>query len=524
MKTANLYIRVSTDEQAEKGYSQRSQSEALQKYCYNNSIEVRKIIFEDFSAKTFLRPAWQKLLCELRRERGNIDYIFFTRWDRFSRNAGDAYQMINVLRSLGSEPQAIEQPLDLTIPENKLMLAFYLAAPEVENDRRALNTFLGMRRAKKEGRYMGKAPIGYTNEITDDRRKYICLNKNDAPIIKWAFHQIANGIVATDQIRREINKSGIKCGKNNFLSLLRNTVYFGRIKIVKFKDEEESFTVGQHDPIISENLFYKVQNVLNGRKRNTVPRISYEEMLPLRGFLICPRCRKMLTGSASKGRNAYYYYYHCNTPCRYRVKTSEPNEMFLCELKKYTTCNTADEFLIHSILKYLKNQTVDNKKYSIQISTQIEELNNRLKNALNLFADGKIDENDFRKMKENHQNAINILKHKLFGLEQKEKNISSTLKTAIQNMDKLYKTYLEGTIHKKRQIINIIFPDKLCFDEKQSRTGRINEAVMLIHKLSKDFDKSKSQKASKNLPASDRVTPLGLEPRTQRLRVFCSTS
>ncbi|WP_137905834.1 hypothetical protein [Chryseobacterium sp. 2VB] len=36
-----------------------------------------------------------------------------------------------------------------TIPENKMMLAIYLAAPEVENDRRALNTFYGMRRAQK---------------------------------------------------------------------------------------------------------------------------------------------------------------------------------------------------------------------------------------------------------------------------------------------------------------------------------------------------------------------------------------
>jgi hypothetical protein len=55
--------------------------------------------------------------------------------------------MINVLRKFGVEPQAIEQPLDLSIPENKMMLAFYLAAPEVENDRWALNVFYGMRRA-----------------------------------------------------------------------------------------------------------------------------------------------------------------------------------------------------------------------------------------------------------------------------------------------------------------------------------------------------------------------------------------
>ncbi|WP_461398299.1 hypothetical protein [Flavitalea sp.] len=47
------------------------------------------------------------------------------------------------MRKLGVERQAIEQPLDLAVPENKLMLAFYLAAPEVENDRRALNVLLG---------------------------------------------------------------------------------------------------------------------------------------------------------------------------------------------------------------------------------------------------------------------------------------------------------------------------------------------------------------------------------------------
>lgn len=117
-----------------------------------NGIKVHKVIYEDYSAKTFNRPEWSNLLASLKKTKGQSDLILFTKWDRFSRNAGDAYQMISMLRKLGIEPQAIEQPLDLSIPENKMMLAFYLAAPEVENDRRELNTFFGMRRAKKEGR------------------------------------------------------------------------------------------------------------------------------------------------------------------------------------------------------------------------------------------------------------------------------------------------------------------------------------------------------------------------------------
>lgn len=58
---ADLYIRVSTDEQAEKGYSQRDQEERLRKYCELKQIAIRNVIMEDHSAKTFNRPEWQNL-------------------------------------------------------------------------------------------------------------------------------------------------------------------------------------------------------------------------------------------------------------------------------------------------------------------------------------------------------------------------------------------------------------------------------------------------------------------------------
>lgn len=114
MKIADLYIRVSTDEQADKGYSQRSQEELLRRYCQLNNISVRQVIFEDHSAKTFNRPQWKRYLIDLKKNKGKADLVLFIKWDRFSRNAGDAYQMINILRKLGVEPQAIEQPLDLS--------------------------------------------------------------------------------------------------------------------------------------------------------------------------------------------------------------------------------------------------------------------------------------------------------------------------------------------------------------------------------------------------------------------------
>ena len=124
MKKAIIYVRVSTDEQSEKGYSLAHQEERLRLYCKQHEIEVAGFYKEDHSAKSFDRPAFSQLLTFLKKNKKAVDLLLFLKWDRFSRNAGDAYGMINQLNKLGVEPQAIEQPLDLNVPENKIMLAF----------------------------------------------------------------------------------------------------------------------------------------------------------------------------------------------------------------------------------------------------------------------------------------------------------------------------------------------------------------------------------------------------------------
>lgn len=219
-----------------------------------------------------------------------------------------------------------------------MMLAFYLASPEVENDRRALNVFHGMRRAKKEGRWMGTAPIGYKNCIDEsNRRKYIAADEKIGPIMIWVFEQLAANIFNTQQIFKVAKERGLKCGKSNFWVAIRNPIYCGKIFVPPLKEESGHFVTGQHVPLISETLFYQCQEVLDGRKRNTCnnPKITSDEMLPLRDFLGCPECTRLLTGSASKGRNQHYYYYHCTGSCGVRFKAELVNNEFVRYLKKF---------------------------------------------------------------------------------------------------------------------------------------------------------------------------------------------
>ncbi|HTM97132.1 MAG TPA: recombinase family protein, partial [Pedobacter sp.] len=72
MKTAILYLRVSTDEQALRGYSLRGQEEMLTNYCKLHGIGITKIFKEDHSARSFKRPEWMKLLSYLRKHRADF--------------------------------------------------------------------------------------------------------------------------------------------------------------------------------------------------------------------------------------------------------------------------------------------------------------------------------------------------------------------------------------------------------------------------------------------------------------------
>lgn len=57
-----------------------------------------------------------------------------------------------------------------------------------------------MRRAKKEGRWMATAPVGYSNKVIEDNTKQIVFHSTYAPILKRVFNELAAGKFNTEQI------------------------------------------------------------------------------------------------------------------------------------------------------------------------------------------------------------------------------------------------------------------------------------------------------------------------------------
>jgi len=494
MKIADLYVRVSTDEQAEKGYSLRSQQETLTRYCEQYHIKVREVFIEDYSAKTFFRPEWKKLMVHLRKHRGKSDLLLFTKWDRFSRNTSDAYQMIAYLKKLGVDPQAIEQPLNLDVPENKMMLAVYLTTPEIENDRRGLNTKAGIRQAKKEGRYTNKAPLGYINRIREDGRRYIALKEPEASVMRWAFEQLAEGIFSGEHILKAVIAKGIPCSKNNFYTILRNPVYCGKIVVPKYKDEEMRLVQGLHKPLISEALFFRVQGILDTRKRQYGFPIATPDDLPLRNFLKCPKCTRMLTGSASKGKTTYRVYYHCRSSCGVRFHAQEVNNAFLEELMQFIPRNGYAELFKETVTDCYHNQTRSFVEERKDFILQIGQLNKKIDNARELMLNDDISSADYRLIKEQCGENITRLEARLNELNTQNAAVLD-MKTIVQeavecllNLDKLYEN---ASVEGKRYLVGMLYPQKLTYTKGGCRTHDMNKAAEVIYLKNKKLQAKK---------------------------------
>ena len=511
-KKAILYVRVSTDEQAEKGHSLAHQEERLRSYCAYHNIEIVAFFKEDYSAKTFERPEFNKLIDFVRKNKSIANILLFLKWDRFSRNAPEAYAMISKLFKLGIEPQAVEQPLNLEIPEQKFMLALYLTSPEVENDRRALNVTAGMRRAAKDGRYMGMAPYGYKHGRTAANKP--CIQPNDdAPLVKTAFEKLATGLYHIEEVRKEMNKHGLKASRSRFWEMMRSPVYMGKVIVPSYKDEEEITVQGQHEPLISESLFCDVQDVLAGRKRkNILSSGTIKKELELRGYLKCRICGGNLTGSASKGRGGRYFYYHCKDGCKERFRADPANdlidEMFGCVSDNKKAIKFFESILNNSH----KNTKIDNSAELIKVKKEIDTLKGRLEKARNLLLDDKIDSADFKGMKEKIEPEINSLVKKQVELSSNNKSEVDIIDFGFYFLNNISNVFPDVDLSDKRKILGSTFPEKIIIEDNEVRTPEEDNVLLLITKPAKHLRKKKEGKRMDFSFPSCQVVSTGIEP------------
>ncbi|NQT77618.1 MAG: recombinase family protein [Bacteroidetes bacterium] len=508
---AIIYSRVSTAEQKEHGFSLQDQEIRLRRYCSQQGYEVVVHYQDDASAKDFVRPAFQKMISDLVHKKIKADKFVCINANRFSRNTEAALVMLRTLKKLGVDVEYSDSSIDSSTPHGRLVQKLEFVMAEFDNDEKGARTRAGLRLAMRNGRWVNNPPRGYSKGI----EKGVILQNEKAKFVREAFEEVAKGVESIEAIRLKLGRKDFRVPKSSFHHMLTNPVYIGNILIKAIEGEPEKIVKGLHDPIISDELFRQVQDVVNGRKKVNIRRGTQDSSLPLRGHLICHTCGKKLTGSASKNRTKNkYYYYHCQYGCKTRYNAEVANELFIDFIESFSVPKEIAN-LYYKVVKDVFREKSKSKENELRLlDKELAKLKERENSADDKFIDNLIDSSTYNRIKKQYQDRSNEVHGRILDLKMSMNDFELWAKTTFRTIPNLAKRFRSAGIEVQHKILCSIFPGNLVYDGNKYRTQRLNEVFALICNKDKDFGMAQKKQTDKNDGLSNQAPHLGLEPRT----------
>ena len=257
-KKVAIYIRVSTDMQAEEGYSLDFQKEKLIMYCELHDLGEYEI-YEDggWSGSNIERPGIQRLIKDV--EQGKISYVLVYKLDRLSRSQRDTMFIIeDVINKYNVSFVSLMENLNTSTPTGKAMIGLLSVFAQLERENILLRTREGMLARVKSGKWPCSAitPYGYTYVPEKDM---LVIDPERAAKVRQAFILYIRGYTAN----RIYNLLGFS-NEKMVVRLLGRKVYLG---LIEYKGETYQ---GSHKPLITQSLFDKAQAELARRNNNTI--------------------------------------------------------------------------------------------------------------------------------------------------------------------------------------------------------------------------------------------------------------
>jgi len=172
MKRAALYIRVSTIDQ----HPEMQQGELRQYAAHQNVHVVREYTDHGFSGTKARRPALDELMEDARRHK--FDVLMVWSIDRLARSTKHLLQTLDELNGLGIQFLSLREQIDSDGPLGRAILVIVSAMAELERCMIIERVRAGMRRAKLEGRRIGRAPLQVNRAaLLRDRERGLSLNQ-----------------------------------------------------------------------------------------------------------------------------------------------------------------------------------------------------------------------------------------------------------------------------------------------------------------------------------------------------------
>lgn len=309
MKRAAIYIRVSTEEQAEEGYSLAAQERACRMYAEAQGWQLVSVYADEglsaFKDRIEDRPQLQQLLADVRARK--IDAVIVHKLDRFFRRVRLLIEVIESFERQGVQFVSYSEQMDFSTPVGRMILTNLGGFAEFYSRNLSTEVSKGKREKAEQGGWVGPIPIGY--EKGPDGK---LVPSADAPAVRRIFELYVTRQHSYTSIADDLNEAGWQThemrtgkrgrfGRESVRTILGNPAYIGFVSSggVQYK--------GNHEPLISETLFSTAQIIRHERTTTHGTPVRNVNAW-LTSLVYCTKCGGKFWHQFGKARtNARYY-------------------------------------------------------------------------------------------------------------------------------------------------------------------------------------------------------------------------
>lgn len=302
MKTGALYIRVSTDDQAE--LSPDAQKRLLLDYAKKNDIIVSKdfIFSESVSGRHVQkRPEFQRMIATAKQPSHPIDVILVWKFSRFARNQEESIVYKSMLKKDRVDVVSVSEPL-IEGPFGSLIERIIEWMDEYYSIRLSGEVLRGMKEKALQHGYQTTPCLGY--DAVGHGKPFV-INESEYAVVSYIMDLYDNQNMDETAIARRCNDLGYRTKRGNPFErrtvdrILENPFYCGTViwNGVEFE--------GAHEVRLSRDRFEKRQELIASRKRPIKARNVSTCKHWLSGLIKCSICGATLSYT---GNNACPYF------------------------------------------------------------------------------------------------------------------------------------------------------------------------------------------------------------------------
>ena len=424
IKSAGIYIRVSTFDQAREGFSLREQEERLKEFCKFKRYNIYKV-YQDagISAKNDKRPAYQEMIEDVKK--GNINVIVALKLDRLTRSVYDIEKLMKFVNDYECDIDCMADESNTTTSNGRMVMRIMTSVSQNEIEKCSERTKFGMAGAIKNGHIPNRTGLGFKREnkklVPDPLTKDIIVRIFDL-YLEGKSHQAIANIYNKEKVLGKTNWYDSTIQK-----ILSNELYKGDYVNGK-RTKHPTYYENVIEPIVSKEKWESCQY----QKLRNVRHYERTATYLFTNKLKCSKCGNFLGGHATTKTNGKkYYYYKCNTCKTYfnEIDIEKELKAFMLELAKQD--DLINNYYTPFIKSKLEDKTEDYKKGIKELDKQLD----RIKTA---YIKGVVKLEDFDK-------EIKHIEYQKSDLEKRQKeqkqyeNLSFTLNDLliIQDMQEI---------------------------------------------------------------------------------------